>query len=411
MNKLSFERRVEIVSSLLNTASMRGCERDKKYSMKTIERVLRDVGDASIDYMNNCIRDLNVRCIQADEIHSFSEAKQKNLATMTTDPSEAGNLWTYLAIDADTRFILAYHLAGDRSIYAATTFLRRVNATMRRDHRGLFPVKPTLVTDKMVSYQGAADTVFGDDIHQAFVVKRSDKEGPNGEKLPGGRHIRSEKFVIRGNPQRSDIQTSYIERVNANIRNFCRRYTRKTYCFSKRIDNHERHLALVLMYLNFCWLPTKPRKHNRGDGSPPATATSAIAIGATKTVWSIEDLVRMADEFVARRAEEAVARGATTSDEVESAMAPTHWVYWSKLHYLAKVHKAECKSCNHGQGKPNVATAKGVWLPFGSKEAALLGAAQCEPDRFEECKICLGSYSNSGNGYRGPRNLAAARPA
>lgn len=253
----------------------------------------------------------------------------------------------------------------------------------------------------------AASVVFGDDVHQAFVVKRSDREGPDGEKLPGGRHTRKEKLVIRGNPHPADIQTSYIERVNANVRNFCRRYTRRTYCFSKSIENHERHLALVLMYLNFCWLPSKPQT-TRKNGVPEklVQGTAAMAAGVSTTVWSVEDLVRLGDEYAEKQAREQIGLPMPQPSEPEPEETATHWVYWSKQNYTAKVHQAECKSCNGGKGKLHIKAMKGVWLPFASLEAALAGAAACEPDRFEKCKICLGSYSNSGNGYRGPRQRA-----
>jgi hypothetical protein len=157
------------------------------------------------------------------------------------------------------------------------------------------------------------------------------------------------------------------------------------------------------MYYNYCWTlgPRPATDAELAEGLPEKIKrnTPAMEAGLVDHIWEVEDLLTLTDEFVARRASEAVEEESPA--EVDPSV-PTHWVYHHHNKYKAVVHQATCTNCNHGAGKKGRTGKFGVWHPFASEELALQGAAKFEPDRFEKCNMCLGSYRNA-YGYRGPR--------
>jgi hypothetical protein len=124
--------------------------------------------------------------------------------------------------------------------------------------------------------------------------------------------------------------------------------------------------------------------------------------GLTDHIWEIEELLRLTDEFVTRRAREAFEKTGGEAEAETDPSVPTHWVYHHHNKYEAVIHKGTCANCNHGAGKTGLPSRFGVWLPFTSEEGAVQAAKKLEPDRFRICNMCLGSYRNA-YGYRGPR--------
>jgi hypothetical protein len=322
---------------------------------------------------------------------------------MKSKNSDAGTVWTFLAIDCESRFVFDYRL-GAQNVYDATNFMKSVAAKLKRRADGRFVRRPTIVTDGLHSYKEACQIAFGTDADVGVLKKRYSGTDPNGNLLPGSRYVESVPIALIGSPRREDITTAYIERYNLTLRSLNRRYCRRDLGFSKRRIYHERQLALALMYYNYCWSlgPRPATEAELAQGAPQRIKrnTPAMEGGIADHIWEVQDLLRLTDEFIARRkleGEEAVA------DDVETPSGTsTHWVYHRSDKYEAVVHKATCTNCNHGAGKTGRPTKYGVWLPHSSEEEAIEAAKRLEPDRTKVCNMCIGSYRHA-YGYRGPR--------
>ena len=346
------------------------------------------------------LRDLPLSNIQADEIHSFVGVKQAHLAEAIDPVDGAGTIWAFLAVLAlISKLIFDYHV-GDRGLPDATTFARSMVGKLRRTERGEFAVRPLIVTDRHRPYYEAFEAAVGSDADRAVLIKRYNKVDANGNPLPSSRYVGSDRKIIVGNPAIADIHTSYVERQNLNLRMGNRRYNRRTNAFSKTLLNHERHLALWIMYHNLCWIPRPHRPRRDRNGVRPRQwekrSPAAIVAGLENRLWEIQDFVTLADSHLA-------ARNTVPPAPIETPVAPladltiarTHWVYRNELARSAKIHTAGCSNCRDGTGKRD-SRSIGEWLPFGSHEAAIEGAQSIEPDRWDECRMCLRSYRKLG---------------
>jgi len=388
MNRIAPDKRRLILHDLLEGCSQRSCERKHDVSNNTIARVFRDAGDMAIAKVAE-FGGFESRVIQADEIFAFVGAKQKNVGRMRRPSPDAGTIWCYLAEDAETKFVLDYRL-GHRNVYDATNFMRSVASRLRRDQHGRFAVRPSVITDGLPAYKEACQLAFGTDADVGMLIKKYSKVDANGELLPGSRYIGADRVPVIGSPRFDLIHTSYIERTNLNLRMDCRRYGRQTNAFSKTLVNHKRHVALWMLYTNFCRRPRWLR------------VTPAMAAGVADHIWSVVELLELTDAFIAKR----LRAQAGLEDEPEEQGLPegepTHWVYRSVIHYKATVHQADCYHCKRGTGHSRGGGKSGQWLPYHSMDDAVTAAAQFEPDRHNFCNVCIGTYRNAG-GYRGPR--------
>lgn len=407
MNRLDAQTRAYILHSLCEGMSQRSCERIYRVSNKTVSKLFEEVGDMAIAHLAT-LRDLTPKRIQADELHAFVAAKKRNVPYMTSSSEGAGTQWAYLAMCADTKLIFSYQI-GDRDISDATAFAKDVASKLKRTEQGSFAVRPLIVTDGLRSYDEAFDTVFGSDADRAVMVKRYDYVFHDGKRSKRKYYVGADREVRTGEADPADIHTSYIERQNCNLRMGNRRYNRKTNAFSKTLLNHERHLALWIMYHNLCWVPrpSRPLRDGNGErsGSWVKNLPAGIAAGVTDRLWEIEDLLALTDEFISERnrkgglpeADEASAPAPEALDEGK----PTHWVFHHRQQHSTKIHRAGCVNCRDGRGKKDGAATIGEWLPFPSLDAAAEAAQQMQPDRNSICKICLGSYHTLGYRHAG----------
>lgn len=240
----------------------------------TVTKLLVDVGSACWKFHNGAVVNLNCRRIQYDEIWSFCYAKQKNA---TKDmPEGSGDVWSWTAIDADSKLIVSW-LVGDRSADAANTFMKDVAESLSN--------RVQLTTDGHRPYLQAVDNAFGNDIDYAMLQKLyGHAEGMGDERrYSAATCIGTETSNIKGCPDEKHISTSYVERQNLTMRMHMRRFTRLTNAFSKKIENHAYAIALHFVYYNF----VKQHKTLR--------VTPAMAAGITKRFMSIEDIVKLAD--------------------------------------------------------------------------------------------------------------------
>lgn len=365
---------------------MRSIQRKYQTSFNTILKLLEDAGDMAISHFAS-LSGLDCRWIQIDEFHTYVGAREKDQEPESR--RDTGVVWVYLAMDAETKLIVDY-LAGTREVYDATDHLKSVAAKLRRNEHGEFAVRPTIITDGLPAYKEAAQVAFGTDADVGMMVKQYSEVSKNGVKLARSRYIGAERKAVIGSPAREKIHTSYIERLNLNVRMDVKRFTRRSNAFSKKLLNLKRHMALYAMYHNYC------RIHGR------LKITPAMAAGLTDHVWDIDELVELTNRMVIERMKRSIANDDEPVAPPVTEGAPTHWVYRSPVHYLAKVHQADCHHCKDRDWKVQDVGKYGQWLPFHSLDEAEQAAREFEPDRYTYCNMCIGSYRNAG-GYRGPR--------
>lgn len=276
MNKLPIEKRVQIITLLVEGNSLRSCSRIADVSINTVTKLLVDVGRACEAFHNDKVVDLKSTKIQADEIWSFVGSKEKN-TSLENKEKGYGDVWTWTAIDADSKLIVSWAV-GDRSAVTANMFMNDVAARLTN--------KVQLTTDGHRAYLEAVYGAFEHNIDFAQLQKiygASTGENSTERKYSAAECIGCKKEVISGNPDVKHISTSYVERSNLTMRMHMRRFTRLTNGFSKKIDNHCYAIALHFVYYNFV------KQHKTLRIAP------AMAAGLTKRFMSIEDIVRLAD--------------------------------------------------------------------------------------------------------------------
>src|SRR4051794_3403026 len=283
MNKLPSAKRAEIVGMMVEGMSIRAITRLTGVSKNTVVKLLEDAGEAFAAYMDRAFRNLTCKRVQVDEIWSFVYAKAKNVPTAKSPPPEAGDIWTWTAIDADTKLIPSFHV-GHRDAEAAHQFISDLASRLAgRIH---------LTSDGHKPYLEAVEDAFGADIDYAMLIKIY---GGDGDGTSAGRYSPAEctgakPHRVEGRPDPEHISTSYAERSNLTIRMGSRRFTRLTNAFSKKVQNHEHAVAIHLMHYNFVRIHQTLR-------CPPA-----MAAGVTGKLWEIADLVGVLEEWENRKA-------------------------------------------------------------------------------------------------------------
>lgn len=276
MNKLSIEKRTQIIQLLVEGNSMRSTSRISDCSINTVTKLLVEVGKACAKFHNEKVQGLTCKRVQADEIWSFVYSKQKNVPEGMED--YAGDVWTWTAIDADTKLIVSYAIGG-RDLETATEFMHDVASRIK--------TRMQLTTDGLHAYMEAVTDAFGSQIDFAQLVKiygGSDGGNKTEKKYSPAKFVSAEKHVRAGNPDEKHISTSYVERQNLTMRMHMRRFTRLTNAFSKKIENHYHAIALHFMYYNFV-------KIHKTLRVPPA-----MEAGLIKRLMTIEDIVRLVPE-------------------------------------------------------------------------------------------------------------------
>jgi IS1 family transposase len=276
MNKLALAKRVQILAMLCEGSSMRSISRVADVSINTVTKLLVDAGNAALSIHDETVRNVASKRIQCDEIWSFCHAKQKNVATAKAAPEGAGDVWTWTAIDADSKLIVSY-LVGDRSGDSAMYLMDDLRARLAN--------RVQLTTDGHKAYLEAVEGAFGADVDYAQLVKLY---GPT--ITAPGRYSPAEctgtkKIRREGNPDIDHVSTSYVERQNLTMRMSMRRFTRLTNGFSKKLENHVHALALYFVHYNSC------RIHKTLRMSP------AMAAGVSDRLWSLDDVIAKIDEL------------------------------------------------------------------------------------------------------------------
>jgi IS1 family transposase len=282
MNRLSTAKRVAVISALVEGCSVRSTSRLTGVAKGTILSLLADVGRACAAYQDATIRNVMARRVQIDEIWSFVSCKNKNLtAEILAKNPRAGDAWTFVAIDADTKLVLSW-LVGTRDVGCATDFLQ--------DVAGRVSSRIQLTTDGHKMYLSAVEDAFGSAIDYAMLQKVYGSDPQAEKRYSPAVCLGCKVDVITGSPDPAYIGTSHIERQNLTMRMNIRRFTRLTNAFSKKIENHTHSVALFYMHYNFVRVHQSLR------------VTPAMEAGLTTTPWSIADIVALAEKHADEKA-------------------------------------------------------------------------------------------------------------
>lgn len=285
MNKLSTADRVRIVACLVEGNSIRSTCRITGFAKGTVLKLLADMGEACKAYHDATVRGLHCQRIQCDEIWSFCYAKDKNLPDSMRDKPGIGSVWTWTALDADTKLMVAYHV-GSRDAACGLDFMLDVADRVVN--------RIQLTTDGHAAYLIAVPEAFGNMINYAQLIKIYGETRDSEARYSPCECIGVKSKAIIGLPDHRYASTSYVERSNLTIRMSQRRFTRLTNAFSKKLANLRHAVALHMAYYNFC------RKHQTLGTTP------AMQAGLEGHVWTIEELVGLLEE----REAQAVAAGA-----------------------------------------------------------------------------------------------------
>jgi len=274
MNRLSTAKRVQVVSALVEGVSINATCRMTGVAKHTVLKLLEDMGCAGAAYHHRNVRGLKVRRLQCDEIWAFCGAKAKN-TTLEKKAEGWGDVWTWTAIDADTKLIVSY-LVGGRSTGWAVDFMQDCSERIIG--------KPQITTDAHKPYLKAVEEAFGGDADYAVLHKiYGYTEAPDSRYSPAT-CIGCDMKTVSGVPDPDHVSTSFVERQNLTMRMSMRRFTRLTNGFSKKLENHGHAVALYFMHYNFC------RVHKT------LRVTPAMEAGLTGHVWTLEELIGLLEK-------------------------------------------------------------------------------------------------------------------
>ena len=274
MNRLSNADRAKILNLLCEGMGVNAACRISGASKMTVLKLLADAGQACSDYLDANVRGLTSKRIECDEIWSFCYAKQKNVAKAVAAPEGAGDVWTWTAIDADSKLMVSY-LVASRDAGSAYAFMHDVAARLNN--------RVQLTTDGYKPYLAAVSDAFNNDVDYAQLVKVYGQPADSTDRRRYSPAECSGTIVGKtiGKPDHDYISTSYIERSNLTVRMQNRRFTRLTNAFSKKLDNHIHSFSLFAMHYNYCKIHKTLR------------VTPAMEAGLTDHVWNHEEIIEL----------------------------------------------------------------------------------------------------------------------
>jgi IS1 family transposase len=275
MNKLTNERRTQVIKCLCEGLAIRATARMTGVAKNTIVKLLQEIGETCNNFQDKTLRNLKCERVQCDEIWSFCYAKDKNVPREKRGQFGFGDVWTWTALCADTKLIVSWRV-GNRDAETACEFTE--------DLASRLACRVQLTTDGHKVYYNAVEQAFGSNVDYAMLVKLYGS-GRDTEATYSPAKIMSCRAVpISGNPNPDHISTSYVERSNLTMRMSMRRFARLTNAFSKKVENHVAALSLYFMYYNFC------RVHQT------LRVTPAMEAGIADHVWGVEEIVALLGE-------------------------------------------------------------------------------------------------------------------
>ena len=275
MNRLSVTKRAAIIRALCEGCSIRATVRMTGASKNTITKLIVELGDACSAFQNATIRNITAKRVQADEIWSFVYARRDNVPEEKAGQFGFGDVWTWTAMDADTKLMLSWYV-GKRDAESAYTIMQDVASRLAN--------RVQLTTDGLKAYLIAVDSAFKGDIDYATIHKIYGTDPTSERRYAPPKCLSCKTENVIGDPDPAHVSTSYVERANLTMRMGIRRFTRLTNAFSKKLENHVAMLSLYFMFYNFA------RVHQT------LRVTPAMEAGLTDHVWSVDEIVALMDK-------------------------------------------------------------------------------------------------------------------
>lgn len=272
MNRLSERQRTQVVTALVEGNSIRATCRMTGVAKSTVLRLLVALGRACAAYQDRTLRGLYCRRVQCDEVWAFCHAKQKNVPERKRGQFGYGDVWTWVALDAESKLVVCWHLGlrdADDALALMNKLADRVNHRIQ------------LTTDGHNAYLVGVEGAFGNDIDYAMLVKHGSPAKEEQQRYSPAKCIGTNLQIVEGFPDKKHISTSYVERQNLTMRMGMRRLTRLTNAFSKKVENLQHALAPHFMHYNFC------RVHKTLNMTP------AMAAGLADHPWSVGELIAL----------------------------------------------------------------------------------------------------------------------
>lgn len=281
MNRLSTEARAQILNLLCEGSSMRAVSRVADVSINTVTKLLVDAGNACAAFHNKAVRGVKAKRVQCDEIWSFCYAKAKNVPTAKAAPDNASDVWTWTALDSDSKLIVSY-LIGDRDAEYANAFMQDVADRLAN--------RVQLTTDGHGPYLRAVEGAFGIDVDFAQLVKLYGAlPGQSAEvRYSPAKCVGARKEAFKGSPDPKHVSTSHVERQNLSMRMHMRRFTQLTNAHSKKFENHCHMVALYAVWYNFARINSAVKM------------APAMAAEVSDRLWSMADIVNLIDSAAPR---------------------------------------------------------------------------------------------------------------
>lgn len=276
MNRLSTEKRAQIIGCLVEGNSIRATVRMTGAAKNTITKLLADLGEACAEYQDGALQALPCKVLEADEIWSFCYAKAKNVPEQLKGTPGYGDVWTFTALCADTKLVPSW-LVGERTADDAEVFLTDLASRLEG--------RIQLSTDGHRIYEGTVGPAFSQNVDWAQIQKQF-SGGEDGKYSPPA-CIGTKRRVVKGDPDADRISTSYVERQNLTMRMGMRRFTRLTNGFSRKVENLAHAVSLHFMHYNFA------RPHKSLKERYPRTP--AMAAGVADHIWTLEEIAALLD--------------------------------------------------------------------------------------------------------------------
>lgn len=275
-NNLPTETKVQIISNLAENASIRGIERMTGVHRDTIMRLGLRVGEACKGIMDEKMRGLGCRDIQVDEIWGFIGAKRKNAERV----GAYGDVWVFISLDRKSKIIPSF-IVGKRDGYHADAFMQDLASRLQN--------RVLISSDGLAAYTDAVERGFGCEVDYGQIVKTFSVSHLGNFKEAATRYspaevVKTEKTIVTGMPDLNRVSTSHVEKQNHTVRMHCRRLSRLTNAFSKKIENFEAAIAMHFAYYNFCKVHGAIR------------CTPAMEAGIEQSQWSVAELVERCGE-------------------------------------------------------------------------------------------------------------------
>jgi len=273
-NVLPREKQIAVIAALAEGSSIRAIERMTGINRNTIMNLGVRVGQGCAKILDAKMHDLTCHFLQFDEIWGFIGKKEKHC--LPADDPTLGDVWTFCAIDAETKLVPSFR-CGKRDHLTANAFVSDVASRLKN--------RPQISSDGLRAYVEAVENAFGMNVDFGMIIKNygADRGEHHQERRYSAPEVTSmQKMVVMGYPETDLISTSHIERLNGTTRLHMRRLTRLTYAFSKKLENFEAAVALHFAYYNFV------RSHKT------IRMTPAMAAGIERNFWTVEDLIEAA---------------------------------------------------------------------------------------------------------------------